>query len=587
MMQSSATKTTFLAMSALLVGAGVAGCNGKGGAPATTPGSDVGAASFALSVSGLDIAKVHYIIKDITRPAPVVPDREADVLVPGTGPSASFLVSGLVPDKYSIALSADGVPAGGGSTVACTGSATFDVIPGMTVRKSIVLNCGETKTTGSVAVNATIAFNSCPSIASYLLSSTQVAPGGVIDLSATGSDRDPSLTLAFSWSTTNGGSFLDSAAATTKFTCPPAPAKGPHILTVTVANGLSTDPLACNSSGAQESIQVLCVDPKCGNGSVDPGEACDHGSSNGSATDSCTFTCTSNTCGNGMIDAGEGCDDGAANNGPGKRCSIACVLTPVCGDTKKDGTEQCDDGNLVSFDGCSSTCKTETPVCGNNQKEAGEACDDGNLVNFDGCSATCTIETATCGNGAKEAGEGCDDGNLVNFDGCSASCQIETPVCGNNQKETGEACDDGNLTNLDGCSSTCKVESACFQCEETNRGGTCQQDMGCENLTGADKTLCLGMLNCMIANPTCWATNPNKCLCGTATGTTCATAPNGVCKDQAAAAAKTVTAGVTDWTATGLRFFSLTYPVGHATTQITCDIAACGGNAGVCSAATR
>ncbi len=32
------------------------------------------------------------------------------------------------------------------------------------------------------------------------------------------------------------------------------------------------------------------------------------------------------------------------------------------------------------------------PVCGNGIKESGEECDDGNLINGDGCSSTCTIE---------------------------------------------------------------------------------------------------------------------------------------------------------------------------------------------------
>jgi hypothetical protein len=54
-------------------------------------------------------------------------------------------------------------------------------------------------------------------------------------------------------------------------------------------------------------------------------------------------------CGDGRLDPGEACDDGT-NNGPGKRCSIACVITPVCGDNHKDGTEACDDGNLVAGD---------------------------------------------------------------------------------------------------------------------------------------------------------------------------------------------------------------------------------------------
>ena len=69
------------------------------------------------------------------------------------------------------------------------------------------------------------------------------------------------------------------------------------------------------------------------------------------------------------------------------------------------------------------------PVCGNGILEPGEQCDDGNLVNGDGCSSTCTIETPppppVCGNGIVEAGEQCDDGNLINGDGCSCTCTLE------------------------------------------------------------------------------------------------------------------------------------------------------------------
>lgn len=36
-----------------------------------------------------------------------------------------------------------------------------------------------------------------------------------------------------------------------------------------------------------------------------------------------------------------------------------------------------------------------TPVCGNGKIETGEECDDGNVINGDGCSSTCSIETVT------------------------------------------------------------------------------------------------------------------------------------------------------------------------------------------------
>jgi cysteine-rich repeat protein len=67
----------------------------------------------------------------------------------------------------------------------------------------------------------------------------------------------------------------------------------------------------------------------------------------------------------------------------------------VCGNAKIEGVETCDDGNVVSGDGCSSVCKIEPIVCGNAKIETGETCDDANTVAGDGCSATCQTETVT------------------------------------------------------------------------------------------------------------------------------------------------------------------------------------------------
>jgi cysteine-rich repeat protein len=101
--------------------------------------------------------------------------------------------------------------------------------------------------------------------------------------------------------------------------------------------------------------------------------------------------------------------------------------------------------------------------CGNGILDSGEQCDDGNNINGDGCSSNCMIEhyTPVCGNGILDSGEQCDDGNNINGDGCSSTCVIEhyTPVCGNGILDSGEQCDDGNNINGDGCSSTCVIES--------------------------------------------------------------------------------------------------------------------------------
>lgn len=198
--------------------------------------------------------------------------------------------------------------------------------------------------------------------------------------------------------------------------------------------------------------------------------------------------------------------------------------TPVCGDAILESPEQCDDGNVLSGDGCSSSCQYE--VCGDSitQPALGEQCDDGNLNNGDGCSDRCFDENTIipggpgpgvdpepedpedpelpsdlCGNSVIDEGEQCDDGNRFRADGCNSRCLLEIPgapvysdevvlqdeeqeeeepidligdptipfygaallsVCGNSIRESGETCDDGNTLSGDGCSSICRRESA-------------------------------------------------------------------------------------------------------------------------------
>ena len=52
----------------------------------------------------------------------------------------------------------------------------------------------------------------------------------------------------------------------------------------------------------------LCVAMKCGDGILQPGEACDDG--NVADGDGCTSICTEPRCGDGLIAEGEFCDDG-------------------------------------------------------------------------------------------------------------------------------------------------------------------------------------------------------------------------------------------------------------------------------------
>ncbi|MBS3071419.1 hypothetical protein J4408_00345 [Candidatus Pacearchaeota archaeon] len=82
-------------------------------------------------------------------------------------------------------------------------------------------------------------------------------------------------------------------------------------------------------------------------------------------------------CGNGLVESGEQCD---LNNLNGKSCE----------------TQEFSSGTLVCSSECvfdiSSCVGNPIEICGNGEEEGTEQCDDSNLVNGDGCSSTCTIE---------------------------------------------------------------------------------------------------------------------------------------------------------------------------------------------------
>ncbi len=92
-------------------------------------------------------------------------------------------------------------------------------------------------------------------------------------------------------------------------------------------------------------------------------------------------------------------------------------------------------GNIMERDVYSlSTTGGTGQTCGNSIIEGNEECDDGNIVSGDGCSSSC-LSTEICGNRILDTGETCEDGNAVSSDGCSSTCQKET-TSGNNQSCT-------------------------------------------------------------------------------------------------------------------------------------------------------
>ncbi|MFA7681635.1 MAG: DUF4215 domain-containing protein [Candidatus Peribacteraceae bacterium] len=194
----------------------------------------------------------------------------------------------------------------------------------------------------------------------------------------------------------------------------------------------------------------------------------------------------STLCGNSKVESSEECDDGnfAENDGCSPFCKLetgfSCkgepsLCIPGCGDALIVAGEECDDGNATDGDGCSSTCMIEigyacqeqpsmcTAICGDGVIAGTEECDDGNAEDTDACRSTCT--NARCGDDILQSviGEECDDGNTVSGDGCSQDCTREA-FCGDGTLDNGEQCDDGNTEDGDGCSVRCTLQKG-YACE--------------------------------------------------------------------------------------------------------------------------
>jgi len=187
----------------------------------------------------------------------------------------------------------------------------------------------------------------------------------------------------------------------------------------------STEPTTDGNS-ATDTSSTTTPPPSCGDGMLDPDEACDDGPGNG-PTQPCTPTCAVNICGDGFpLDPGEACDDGDLDDAD--ECRNDCTLPPACGNNMPDESEQCDDGNRVDTDGCIA-CKKA--VCGDGFVQQNvESCDDG--AESPACNADCTL--AMCGDTKlnASAGEVCDLGlkNGMYASGCAADCKSPGFSCG-------------------------------------------------------------------------------------------------------------------------------------------------------------
>ena len=238
--------------------------------------------------------------------------------------------------------------------------------------------------------------------------------------------------------------------------------------------------------------------PRCGDGVVDAGEACDD--SNTDSTDGCTATCTVAACGDGFTQAGEECDDGNAESTDS--CTATCTIA-ICGDNFVQAGEECDDGNIESTDSCTSTCTIA--ICGDGFTQPGEGCDDANFDDSDECTTACALPS--CGDGFVQAGEACDDANTDNTDGCTNTCTAA--VCGDGFVQSGEACDDANTVTescqygelgCEVCDATCAlVAGATAYCGD----GVENAGEGCDDGNTELESCQYGETGCQVCDVTC------------------------------------------------------------------------------------
>ncbi|MBI5508748.1 MAG: hypothetical protein HY903_08335 [Deltaproteobacteria bacterium] len=252
--------------------------------------------------------------------------------------------------------------------------------------------------------------------------------------------------------------------------------------------------------------------PFCGDGSAQGLEQCDAADTNGLGCVELGYT-------SGTLACQPDC----------RFDTTACVGTPaVCGDTVKNGLEECDAADLggrgcqdLGYTGgtlaCDNSCSYDPrgctlPACQNGTKEPGEDCDGtdfGNATCVDlghgagtlACTASCTFDTSgcttpSCGDGAvNQAVEQCDGSDLagtrcrdLTFQGgtllCTQGCTFNTLLCFGSTA----TCGDGVRDLSEGC------EGADFG------AATCQS----EGFTGGTLT-CTA---CRIDSSTCTGTGP-------------------------------------------------------------------------------
>ncbi len=207
----------------------------------------------------------------------------------------------------------------------------------------------------------------------------------------------------------------------------------------------------CSAVCADDGLQTACVS----------GDGCCPAACNAGEDADCAAV-----CGNGVVEPGEACDpkvkDGGAPGGASAGCPTACptagcarfelrgagTCQATCAEVGKETACRSGDGCCPA--GCTGTNDADCAQCGNGVKEPTESCDPQapggcptacpaqgcqlrRLVNPGSCNAQCLDDRLQS---ACQAGDGC----------CPPTCDATTdgdcaPKCGNRVVEAGETCD--------------------------------------------------------------------------------------------------------------------------------------------------
>jgi cysteine-rich repeat protein len=248
-----------------------------------------------------------------------------------------------------------------------------------------------------------------------------------------------------------------------------------------------------NGNAITMSLSVSVACSACGNGAIDPGEACDPaiaGQECCNATTCGAIVAGCTLCGNGTLNAGEACDDG--NTANGDCCSSSCTSAPSTTPCGNPGTSEC--GVRGACNGAG-TCVASLPptgsACGSSTSDSctlpdtcdgAGSCDANNVPSGTACGSPETTECSfpdTC-----SAAGTCQPNNRANGFACGDLCSGRgTCNAGSCSGGTPTVCDDGRACTTNRCD---PATGACSYAVEPSEGCLATADSALRFSRGKD-----------------------------------------------------------------------------------------------------